>query len=129
MSEANTMPPSPSLPSKSRLVYVLLAFFLGTLGIHNFYAGYIARGLAQLAITLFLGWLYLPLLFVAIWVLAEIFFVNRDADGQPFEGSGCAVIVGVIAIVVISVFAARIWQHWYMEKTPATPPSAVSSTP
>ena len=33
---------------KSRLAYILLAILLGTLGIHNFFAGYTGKGIAQL---------------------------------------------------------------------------------
>ena len=36
---------------KSRTVYILLAFFLGTLGVHNFYAGRIVQGVVQSLIT------------------------------------------------------------------------------
>lgn len=34
--------------SKSGLVYLLLAYFTGTIGLHNFYAGYYKRGGVQL---------------------------------------------------------------------------------
>lgn len=70
---------------KSRLAYILLGLFLGGLGIHNFYAGYVGRGLAQLLITIFTGWLILPLLIVCVWVLVEICAVTRDARGVPFN--------------------------------------------
>ena len=42
----------PQMGNKSQLCYVLLAFFFGVLGVHNFYAGRWKRGLAQLLITL-----------------------------------------------------------------------------
>lgn len=48
---------------KSGIVYILLAFFLGTLGIHNFYAGFWKRGMLQLFLTLTASlFLYLPLI-------------------------------------------------------------------
>lgn len=72
-------------PPKSRLVYILLGLFLGSFGIHNFYAGYSGRGIVQLLLTLFLGWLFFPLLIVWLWVLIEIIAVNRDARGTPFN--------------------------------------------
>ena len=36
---------------------MILAFLLGTLGIHNFYLGYTNKGIAQLLLTLLGGWL------------------------------------------------------------------------
>ena len=58
---------------KNGIIYVLLAFFVGTLGLHNFYAGYWGRGLSQLCLTLVAPWfLYVPLLFVAVLVLLEL---------------------------------------------------------
>jgi TM2 domain-containing membrane protein YozV len=73
-------PAAPALPPKSRLTYILLACFLGGLGIHNFYAGYTGRGIAQLLITLLTCW-FGGSVVVGIWVLIEIFTVNTDANG------------------------------------------------
>lgn len=70
--------------SRQRSVYIILGLFLGGLGIHNFYAGYHGRGIAQLLINLLLGWwLVFPALGVMIWVLIEICTVTDDADGVP----------------------------------------------
>ncbi|MFN7020658.1 MAG: NINE protein [Phycisphaerales bacterium] len=69
------------VPACSRAVYILLALFLGTLGIHNFVAGYTGRGVAQLLITLFTFWLIIPLIAVWIWVLVEICTVTHDRRG------------------------------------------------
>jgi TM2 domain-containing membrane protein YozV len=86
------LPPAPSTtvagappmaPAKSRVAYVLLGLFLGGLGIHNFYAGYNGRAVAQLLITLLLGWLIVPLFVVWIWALIEIIAVTHDARGSP----------------------------------------------
>ena len=70
--------------SKSRTAYVLLGLFLGGLGIHNFYAGYVGRGIAQLLITIFLFWLIIPLIAVIIWNIVEICTVSQDAKGVAF---------------------------------------------
>ena len=70
--------------SKSRVVYILLGIFLGFLGIHNFYAGYVGRGVAQLLICLLLGWLVIPLFAVFIWIIVEVCVVNKDAQGNAF---------------------------------------------
>ena len=71
--------------AKYRGVYVLLGLFLGLLGVHNFYAGYNGRGIAQLLITLLGSWLILPEIAVAIWVIVEICIIKRDAQGVEFE--------------------------------------------
>lgn len=71
--------------SRSRLAYILLGLFLGSLGVHNFYAGYIGKAIAQLLITLLLGWLLFPLVGVVIWVIVEICTVTKDARGVPFS--------------------------------------------
>ena len=71
-------------PAKSRSTYILLALFLGLFGIHNFYAGYQGRGIAQLLITLFTFWLIFPLIAVCIWVLIEICIIDKDANDVMF---------------------------------------------
>jgi TM2 domain-containing membrane protein YozV len=70
--------------AKSRVVYVLLALFLGFFGIHNFYAGYTGKAVAQLLICLFVGWLILPILALFIWVIVEMISVTHDAKGVQF---------------------------------------------
>jgi hypothetical protein len=40
----------PHEPAKSRLGYMILGVCFGTLGIHNFYAGYVGKGVLQLAL-------------------------------------------------------------------------------
>ena len=78
----NIPPVSIPVPAaKSRLTYILLAIFLGCLGMHNFYAGYAERGIAQLLITLLVGWLIVPLIVNVIWIIVEICVVDTDADG------------------------------------------------
>ena len=71
--------------AKSRLAYLLLAWFLGVLGIHNFYIGRNGVGLAQLLITLLTGIFILPLIVVGIWVLIEMVTITRDGSGQPMS--------------------------------------------
>lgn len=71
-------PPQP----KTRVLFVLLGIFLGTLGVHNFYAGYIKKGAIQLCLTL------LTLFYGAAvtwpWAIIEICVVNKDAEGAQF---------------------------------------------
>lgn len=76
-------PPHAVPGAKTRLAYILLGLFLGGLGIHNFYAGYAGRGIAQLLITLLGSWLVVPVFAVWIWVIVEIITVDKDANGVP----------------------------------------------
>lgn len=78
---------------KSRLAYILLALFLGGLGVHNFYAGFVGRGIAQIltnfvlalisVITFGFGaFLYFGLF---IWIIIEICMVTKDSKGIDFN--------------------------------------------
>ncbi len=73
----------PTRPPRNAIVAALLAFFVGSLGIHNFYLGYTGRGVAQLCITvLTLG---LGAIISGIWAFIEfiMILVNRDyRDGE-----------------------------------------------
>ena len=81
------LPPHAGAP-KSIVAAALLAFFLGGLGIHNFYLGYSGKGVAQLLITL-LGWPLFMLgpLVSGIWAFVEfILILTRnypDRWGRP----------------------------------------------
>ena len=70
---------------KSRIAYILLAWFLGFFGIHNFYAGYNGRGTIQLLITILIGWTIVPLGILCIWILIEMCTVDRDAYNYPMR--------------------------------------------
>ena len=95
--------------AKSGVIYVLLAFFLGTIGIHNLYAGYAKRGWTQAILTITSPlFAFLPLLLTAAWAWVELFVVNKGADGVFFKGSK-AVIWG-LRILSIIVFV-WMWQN------------------
>ena len=87
---------------KSGIAYVILAWLVGVLGIHNFYAGYFIRGLVQLLLTT-TSWMfgYIPLLITIAWAFLDMLFIERDAQGIPFQGNA-----GVITVVKI---IAAIW--------------------
>ena len=69
-------------PAKARLKFILLGIFLGAFGVHNFYAGYTKRGIAQLCLTIctlfygsFVSW---------IWAVVEVCTVDRDSRNVSF---------------------------------------------
>jgi TM2 domain-containing membrane protein YozV len=68
---------------KSRTSYIVLGIFLGSLGIHNFYAGYTSRAVGQLCLTvLTLGYLGIV---SWIWAIIEICTVEKDSTGVRFS--------------------------------------------
>lgn len=87
-------PPAPSnTPAASRLVYIVLAIFLGVLGIHNFVIGLTGRGATQLALTLtgfvlsFCTFGAASILIVAafVWSIIDIVTIKTDARGLPLN--------------------------------------------
>lgn len=73
---------------KQWIVALLLALFLGALGIHNFYLGYTTKGIIQLILTITV--IGAPI--AAIWAFIEfIMIIARagsyayDAQGQPLQ--------------------------------------------
>ena len=84
----------PQQQGKSKLVAVLLAFFVGTFGVHNFYLGYNQKGIIQVVLTaiglltscIFIG--IIPCIAVAVWALVDAIFlltgkISCDANGVP----------------------------------------------
>jgi TM2 domain-containing membrane protein YozV len=69
-------------PRKSRVVFVLLAIFLGAFGGHNFYAGYVKKAVIQLCITILSC--FAGSLVSWIWAIVEACVVNQDDDGVAF---------------------------------------------
>lgn len=84
---------------KSKVITALLAWFLGTLGVHNFYLGNNGRGGLQLGLTL-VGWATLwvfglgliLIVGVAIWAFVEFIMIligsgkfATDSRGVPLD--------------------------------------------
>ncbi|MBE6445899.1 MAG: TM2 domain-containing protein [Alphaproteobacteria bacterium] len=67
---------------KSQLIYVILALLFGPFGLHNFYAQRWGRGLIQLAITLFTG--FVGTVITSLWSVINIFTINSDGNGKAF---------------------------------------------
>ena len=90
----NQVPASHHPEAKDRVAYVLLAIFLGELGIHNFYAGYTNRAVIQLVacivgipivaiMTCGIG----LILYAGLWIwnIIEACTVEQDANGVRFK--------------------------------------------
>jgi TM2 domain-containing membrane protein YozV len=82
--------------SKSRLATALLAWFLGTLGLHRFYIGKIGTGLAILilgvvgwATTWILGFGFVFITIAGIWVFIDFVLTvigeMKDSQGKPIK--------------------------------------------
>ncbi len=85
------------------IVYVLFAFCLGAIGVHNFYAKFWKRGLVQFFMTLAAPFMFfIPLIFTSMWAEAELLFQNRDRDGRLFKGSRRKIwVLRLMSIVVL----------------------------
>lgn len=86
--------PAYVVPAKSKFVAALLAFFLGTLGIHNFYLGFNGRGIIQLILGVIgyaTSWILIGFVFLVplgLWVIVELVLIlfgkdRRSANGVP----------------------------------------------
>ncbi|MGM9646319.1 MAG: zinc-ribbon domain and TM2 domain-containing protein [Eubacteriales bacterium] len=76
----------PNPQAKSKLAAGLLGIFLGYLGVHNFYLGYVGRGLVQLLVSLLtFGIGVLPM---TIWSLIEGIFYLTGKTGYTADAKG-----------------------------------------
>ncbi|PKY78576.1 TM2 domain-containing protein [Alloscardovia omnicolens] len=74
--------------SKSKIVAAVLAFFLGALGIHNFYLGKTTRAIVQLLMTV-VGWiLILPPIICGIWAFVEFILILVSSPGSSYHKDG-----------------------------------------
>ncbi len=81
--------PTPT-SSRSRGAFVGLAFFLGVLGIQNFYAGYFGRAIGQVVLSLTVYLLSraefgvfsaVLAVILGLWILSDMIFVAKDSRG------------------------------------------------
>lgn len=82
------------VPPKSKVAAALLCFFLGGLGVHDFYAGYIGRGVGKLALNFF-GWVFLVFAFggllltgLAVWILCDFVMIVAGAGWYTTDARG-----------------------------------------
>ena len=73
---------------KQWMVAVILAFFLGTLGVHNFYLGYTTKGIIQLVLMITVIGIFVS----GPWALIDFIMLlmrsgsyATDAQGQPLQ--------------------------------------------
>ncbi len=82
-------------PQKSYVVTLLLSFFLGFLGIHRFYTGYIVIGIVQL----------LTLGGCGIWSLIDYIMLvankYQDSDGRELANYSKNLAIGSLIVVVL----------------------------
>jgi len=79
---------------KSKIAAALLAFFLGTLGVHNFYLGYTQRAVTQLVMTIVgvLTMVFIVGFFlyfaVGIWAFVEFIMILVGSQGYATDARG-----------------------------------------
>lgn len=105
--------------TKSKTVALLLCFFLGMIGFHDFYLDNPIKGISKILILVFLGWLvYLGVAIVVIWVIIDFFCIAlskdkifgyepsqrteniKEEDEEDEEECGITVKNGIIAILI-----------------------------
>ena len=76
--------------TKSKLAAGLLGIFLGSLGIHRFYLGYVGVGIVQLLMTVVFSWPTCGITAMAagLWGFIEGILIltgsmNQDSQGRP----------------------------------------------
>ena len=69
------------LSEKSRIIYIILDAHFGILGLHNMYAGLIARGILQLLLTCTIAGLIITI----PWSLLELFLQTKDSYGRKMR--------------------------------------------
>ena len=69
------------LSEKSRIIYIILDAHFGILGLHNMYAGLIARGILQLLLTCTI----VGLIITIPWCLLELFLQTKDSYGRKMR--------------------------------------------
>ncbi len=69
------------LSEKSRIIYIILDAHFGILGLHNMYAGLIARGILQLLLTCTI----VGLIITIPWSLLELFLQTKDSYGRKMR--------------------------------------------
>jgi TM2 domain-containing membrane protein YozV len=83
MEAALTQASMPATAPKQKMIAFLLAFFLGPLGVHNFYLGKTGMGVAQLILTITVIGAVVSLPWAFVQMIMIIMGKIDDADGNP----------------------------------------------
>ena len=74
---------------KNKVLAIVLAIFLGTFGVHNFYLGYTGKGIAQILLSTLGACIFIGPFITWIWVIVEIVMIAtgslKDAEGNDLE--------------------------------------------
>lgn len=102
---------------KSRLAALLLGIFLGSLGIHNFYLGRIARGVVQCIMSV-LGTLFMIIPIVQLAYLSIDYLMELGESGLELFlsdylsdsiGFGVLLFFGLILLSIVSIWVFVEW--------------------
>lgn len=108
-------PPNVPVSPKAKIVGALLAFFLGSIGAHNFYFGKTGKAVAQLVMTV-VGWVGLIIGFICIgagvdansdWVSTSSgygYYRYDDNDGLIATGVVLLIFAGLL-ITAVAIWA------------------------
>lgn len=99
---------SAELSPKSTTAYVVLAFFFGCLGVHNYYIGRWKQATAQLLLTILSPFtLFAALLANVIWVACNIFSTKTDGKKRVMpENNVLRVVLGIVSLFFSLIFIA-----------------------
>jgi TM2 domain-containing membrane protein YozV len=98
-----------NVSSKSRLALSLLAFFFGTIGVHDFYAGRIGKGITKIVLSVLGLIMYVvPLFQVVMALMGNIEYLTEDELINMLTSELMSKIVtiglGIIMIIVVGIW-------------------------
>ena len=76
--------------SRNSIVAAVLAVFLGTLGVHNFYLGFTTRGVVQLLVSI-IGGIFtcgMATVAIAVWGFVEGVLLLAASPSRMYDGHG-----------------------------------------
>lgn len=99
-------PPPPPTEPLSRKKAALFAFFLGALGVHNFYLGQRKRGIGHIVL---LGLAVLGFLGLGLYTLFVIFWYSDLYLGHTMDGAAQALISFLLVLPFALIAVNVIW--------------------
>ena len=83
-----TQPKQPAVKTRCRTSAGVLGIVVGALGVHNFYMGYIGKGLTQLLVSVLGGFITGGLSVFAMWLWALIEGILILTDRETVDANG-----------------------------------------